>query len=74
MATKPEFHWLWYIKHYSGEHCVQLYLLGHEVQPALQSVGHFDLPVVIVHFHAAAAVPHTQLYLHLLLHLLHHIT
>ena len=53
----PEFHWLWYVIHYCGE---QLYLLGHEVQPALQSVCHLDLSVVIVHFHTSAADTHTH--------------
>lgn len=31
------------------------YLLSHEVQPALQGVGHFDLPITVVHLHTSGA-------------------
>lgn len=31
------------------------YLLSHEVQPALQGVGHFDLPIAVVDLHTSRA-------------------
>lgn len=37
-----------------------LYLLSHEVQSALQGVGHLNLPVVIVHFHTSTAAQTTR--------------
>lgn len=53
----------------------RVYLLSHEVQSALQGIGHLNLPVVVVNFHTSTAAQTTRdrqaLPLYLLVDILH---